>query len=256
MWNAESGCASTALGTARGDGVGGDFGVALGAGVDTTGFGADPACTTCCPTGEACDAEICAAAERDGGGAWLDGVLDDPGAPVGVALGVPIGGADPEVTGVGELEGGGVDALGVGVGLEVGHGSHNEMYSNELPPPSSMYSRPPMQIVIVSDGDTAADTDTDTDDAAAVLVAVVFAVTADSARPAGNATAAAQTPSTATARRPTACRPGTRPRAARDLLLPVRTLIPAPLVDRRAQFDPGADRNWLSGVESAWIRPW
>jgi hypothetical protein len=66
------------------------------------------------------------------------------------------------------------------------------------------------------------------------------------------------------ARRPATRRPERRARpvgAARRrmcLLLPVRTLASAPLVARPAvdQFEPGAARNWLSGVESAWITPW
>ena len=95
---------------------------------------------------------------------------------------------------------------------------------------------------------------------------------ADPARPAGSATAAAQTPKTVSALRPVTrrrergARPADVPRRRMCLLLPVRTLTSAPLMalssvdrldprPRPDQFEPGADRNWLSGVESAWITP-
>ena len=89
--------------------------------------------------------------------------------------------------------------------------------------------------------------------------------TADSARLIGSAAAAAQTPTTVITFRPIAPRPERRarpadaPRRRMYLLLPVRTLLALDSSRRSGkpsdQFEPGAARNWLSGVESAWITP-
>ena len=89
--------------------------------------------------------------------------------------------------------------------------------------------------------------------------------TADSAKLIGSAAAAAQTPTTVITFRPIAprlerrARPTGTPRRRMYLLLPVRTLLALDSSRRSGkpsdQFEPGAARNWLSGVESAWITP-
>jgi hypothetical protein len=166
--------------------------------------------------------------------------------------------------GVGAIDGVGRPTVGVGDGVGGGMGVAGAVghdCPSVKPIPASPTWSPPGQASIVITGFAGFEDDGAPEDAAA-----------DSASPSGSAAAAAQTPNTAIVLRPAPIRLGRRPRGAdvsrrrMYLLLPVRTLGSVPLIahpasgsrpsSRRDQFAPGAARNWLIGVESAWITPW